>query len=272
MNLYDSVSYELSQRLTERYSTSFSLSSSLLDSSIRPHIYAIYGMVRVADEIVDTYRGDDAAEELNRFEAEVARAVQVGYSTNPIIQAYAQTARQFGITDELTKPFFDSMRSDLSPTPMDQAAYEAYIYGSAEVVGLMCLRVFVEGDEAQYQELRAGAQALGSAYQKVNFLRDIAADYNELGRSYFPTITHLDQLTDEAKQHIINEVAAEYVTAYDALQNLPKTARRAVRLSYECYTELLNVLQKAPAETIKTTRLSVPKFKKTILYLKVRFL
>ena len=130
----------------------------------------------------------------------------------------------------------------------------------------------MEGDEAQYQELRAGAQALGSAYQKVNFLRDIAADYNELGRSYFPTITHLDQLTDEAKQHIINEVAAEYVTAYDALQNLPKTARRAVRLSYECYTKLLNVLQKAPAETIKTTRLSVPKFKKTILYLKVRFL
>lgn len=272
MELYSQTSYELSKLLTERYSTSFSLSSSLLGKDIQPHIYAIYGMVRVADEIVDTYRGENVLAELDAFEQEVQRAAQTGYSTNPIIHAYAQTAKKFAISNELTAPFFASMRRDIDPTPLSQEEYEHYIYGSAEVVGLMCLRVFVGGDNTSYERLEDGARALGSAYQKVNFLRDLAADSTELGRSYFPAVTSINDFNEKTKKIIIAEVRSEFEQAYRSLKELPASSLRAVTLSYDYYQELLNRIDAATIDELKTKRMSVPKPKKVLLYAKARFL
>ena len=161
MELYTAVCYELSERLTKRYSTSFSLSSRLFDGSIRRHIYAIYGLVRIADEIVDTYRGSDSLERLNNLEVEVARAMEAQYSANPIVHAYARTARQFAIDPSLLTAFFESMRMDIDKKLFTKKQYDEYIYGSAEVIGLMCLKVFVQGDTERYVLLETGARALG---------------------------------------------------------------------------------------------------------------
>lgn len=272
MELYSSTSYELSKLLTERYSTSFSLSSSLLSKEIQPHIYAIYGMVRVADEIVDTYRGANVLAELDAFEQEVRRAVDTGYSTNPIVHAYAQTAQKYAIGSDLSAPFFASMRRDIDPTPLTQEEYETYIYGSAEVVGLMCLRVFVGGNDSTYERLKPGARALGSAYQKVNFLRDLAADSKDLGRSYFPAVSTIDDFAEETKQALVSEIRSEFTTAYESLQELPSGAQRAVKLSYDYYQGLLSRIESASVQQLKTQRMSVPTTEKLLLYLKARYL
>ncbi len=275
MDHYATMSYQLAEQLTKRYSTSFSSSSSLFDATIRQHIYAIYGMVRLADEIVDTYRGSDALQQLDAFEQEVAQAVSIGYSTNPIVQAYALTAQTFSIQEDLTAPFFASMRSDIKPPKnraLTQAEYDAYIYGSAEVVGLMCLRVFVNGDTKLYTKLSPGARALGSAYQKINFLRDCAADYTTLGRSYFPGIESLDDLTESAKKAIVHDIRRELHVAEKAVQALPLTARKAVRLSFLYYSELLKRLDQTSAQTIRTHRIRVPTVKKVYLFVKARYL
>ena len=267
MELYQRVSYELAERLTRRYSTSFSTSSWLLASRIRPHIYAIYGMVRLVDEIVDTYRGDDAMAQLDNFEAVVYQACKQGYSTNPIVHAFALTAQKYGIERELISPFFASMRMDIMTMEYDEAAYRRYIYGSAEVVGLMCLKVFVEGDEAQYEQLRDGASRLGAAYQKVNFLRDLKADYEVLGRVYFPGVDY-PSFNDVSKRTIEADIAADFAVAKASVQQLPPTARRAVRTSALYYEALFRRLQHVSVADIVARRIRVPNTVKLLLFVR----
>lgn len=269
MDLYTRTSYALATSLTKRYSTSFSLSTNLIDTSIRHHIFAIYGLVRIGDEIVDTYQGDDRAKQLADLEAETYTAIKKGFSTNPIVHAFAQTAQQYDITKSLIHPFFKSMHMDLSPVTYTQHLYEEYIYGSAEVVGLMCLKVFCGSDTALYTALTPGAKALGAAYQKVNFLRDIASDYTERGRVYFPNTTYAS-FSENDKARIIADIRKDFIAAKPAVDQLPTTVRSAVALSYHYYETLLRRLEATPAADIKTTRIRVPTSKKITLLAKVR--
>lgn len=267
MDLYDQVAYENSRNLTLRYSTSFGLSSRLFGKSIQPHIYAIYALVRIADEIVDTYKGKNSLQLLDTLESQVYETIQTGYSTDLVVHAFAKTARIYGIDKQLIAPFFTSMRMDLSPQTYSSKNYTSYIHGSAEVVGLMCLRVFLNGDEQRYKELAPGASALGSAYQKVNFLRDLASDYKELGRLYFPDIRY-DTFDEPAKQRIIDDIRADFAVALPALRQLPPSSRKATLMSYVYYSELLNKLERTPAHIIKHTRVRVPSARKLTLLLR----
>jgi phytoene/squalene synthetase len=269
VDLYLATSYELAERLTKRYSTSFSMSSSLFDHKVRPYIYAIYGMVRIADEIVDTYAGNDTAARLDEFERAVYDAVETGYSTNPILHAFADTCRFVGIDHTLIKPFFASMRADLTRTRFTRRQYDAYIYGSAEVVGLMCLRVFVEGNERLYESLRPSAQALGSAYQKVNFLRDMQADFTMLGRVYFPGVV-FDTFDDAQKEAIVREIRSDFAEAAKGVYRLPRTARRAVALSKRYYELLLDKLETASAYEIARQRIRISNWRKFWLYIQAK--
>ncbi len=264
MDLYTTTSYRLSRMLTLRYSTSFSKSSALFSPSIRPHIFAIYGLVRIADEIVDTYKKEDSRRLLDALETETTRTIHTGYSTNPIVHAYADTARKFQFDPKLLKAFFESMRMDLAPVNFTQSQYETYIYGSAEVIGLLCLKVFVDGNQTRYEHLKPGARALGAAYQKVNFLRDIASDYRERQRVYFPGVS-FDTFSEAEKKTIEQDIAQDFAAAESAVAQLPKEARRAVHLSFRYYKELLRVIEKTSIETLKSTRIRVPNSKKFLI-------
>ncbi len=266
MELYDKTAYELSQRLTDRYSTSFGLSIKLFAAPLRKHIYAIYGLVRIGDEIVDTYKGKDARKVLDELEKDTERALNTGYSANPIVHAFTQTARQYGITDELTKPFFASMRMDLTPQSYDRALYDTYIYGSAEVVGLMCLRVFV--DASEYAKLEKGARGLGAAYQKVNFLRDIAADATELKRWYFP-YGSLETFDEATKAKIVKEIERDIAGAKRAIARLPASSQKAVSLSLEYFSRLLEKIRKTPAATLARKRIRISDAQKLALLARV---
>lgn len=261
MDLYTKTSYVISKRLTTSYSSSFSLSSLLFGSKIRPHIYAIYGLVRIADEIVDTYRGNDQESQLTTLENETYAAIERQYSANPIVQSFARTAQRFDIDATLIKPFFDSMRMDLHPQEYDDALYATYIHGSAEVVGLMCLRVFTEGDAARFQVLTPGAVALGSAYQKVNFLRDITDDRARLGRMYFPGVAY-DKFGEADKRAIIESISADFDAARTAINQLPTSSRIAVASSYAIYRRLLDKLAQASIEEIKSSRIRLSPIEK----------
>ena len=267
MDLYTKVAYQNSRHLTLQYSTSFGLSSRLFSKSVQPHIYAIYALVRIADEIVDTYKGSDSLTLLNDLEALTYTSLKSGYSTDLTVHAFVKTAREFGITKQLIAPFFASMRMDLSPQQYDSNNYAAYIHGSAEVVGLMCLRVFLHGNDIRYSELAPGAAALGAAYQKVNFLRDLAADYKELGRLYFPGISY-DAFNEHAKQQIIQDISQDFAVALPALRKLPVSSRKATLMSYVYYSELLKKLERTPADVIKHTRVRVPSARKLALLLR----
>ena len=253
---YTDVSYDLAEILTQRYSSSFGLATRFFSRDVRKHIYAIYGMVRVADEIVDTYKGADKSELLDSFQQAVHAGLVHGYSTNPIIQAFSAAAREFEIGVELIDPFFTSMRMDVSKTQFTQKEYDDYIYGSAEVIGLMCLRVFTHHDHAKYDALSAGARKLGSAYQKVNFLRDFASDYYDRGRIYFPDAT-ITKWGDDKKLAITQELNREFDEARDAIVLLPQTARTAVYLSFLYYRALLRRLEAMSASQVLTERAHV---------------
>ena len=255
MELYTAASYQASKLITQAYSTSFGMSIRLFGTSLQPHVYAIYGLVRIADEIVDTYTGEDREGLLNDLEAQVTTALASGYSTNPIIHAFAATARQFSISDNLISPFFHSMRMDLEPQHFGQALYETYINGSAEVIGLMCLKVFTDNAEL-YSELEPGARRLGAAYQKVNFLRDIAADATELNRWYFPTGS-FKAFDDAHKSALVHEITEDFDAAQSALQQLPASSRKAVALSYRYYQQLLKNIERTPAALLKKERVRV---------------
>lgn len=267
MDLYTSTSYQLSRRLTLNYSTSFGIASRLFERRMQKHIYAVYGFVRIADEIVDTYQGTDQAKQLNSLQRDVLEAINIGYSANPIIHSFTSTAKKYGIGKELIVPFLDSMRMDIDKRTYTKKLYETYIYGSAEVIGLMCLMIFVDGDKSRYDALKHGAQSLGAGYQKVNFLRDIADDAGRLGRWYFPSGSY-DTFNEAQKVTIINDIRSDFTTAKEALAQLPSGARRAVAMSLVYYQALLDKLNRTSASEIKYTRVRVPNIKKYALLVK----
>jgi phytoene synthase len=264
--LYDRVAEETASVVIGRYSTSFGLASRLLEPHVRQHIENIYALVRLADEIVDGEAAAaglstvDAARILNELEIETEFAMDRGYSSNLIVHAFGLTARETGFGAALTTPFFDSMRADLSETEHDQASFDAYVYGSAEVVGLMCLCAFLQGTEhtsEETEELETGARALGAAFQKVNFLRDLSADFRELGRSYFPGVS-VDSFTEEDKNRLLDDIDADLRTSARVIPKLPAGSRRAVSLAQSLFADLARRLRATPAERLVTTRVRVP--------------
>jgi phytoene synthase len=265
-SLYDRVAEEAASVVIHRYSTSFGLASKLLDAGARQHVENIYALVRLADEIVDGeaaaagLTAADAATQLDALERETRHAMATGYSTNLIVHAFALTARETGFGEELTTPFFASMRTDLSATEHDAASFDSYVYGSAEVVGLMCLRAFLLGHEyspEQLARLQAGARALGSAFQKVNFLRDLSADFRELGRSYFPGI-RVDTFTEADKNRILDDIDDDLRMSAAVIPDLPPGSRRAVVLAQRLFAELASRLRATPASRLVSTRVRVP--------------
>ena len=264
MELYNQASYKASKLITNEYSTSFGLSIRLFEASLRPHIYAIYGLVRIADEVVDTYTGKDRLKVLNDLEKQTMAAIDTGYSTNPIIHAFALTAQKYDIDGSLIAPFFESMRMDITPQVFDQELYDTYIYGSAEVVGLMCLKVFT-ADIKRYNQLEKGAGKLGAAYQKINFLRDIAADAEGLGRWYFP-ISSFAAFDDKAKNAIVRDIEKDLAAAKKAIAKLPDSSQKAVSLSYQYYGELLKKIKLTPATQLRQKRIRVNNLQKTVLF------
>lgn len=268
LRLYDEVARQTASLVIRRYSTSFGLASRLLGSSVRQHVENVYALVRVADEIVDggaEEAGLDrprAGRMLDAYEAETERALAEGYSADLVVHAFARTAREAGFGPELTAPFFASMRADLHETRHDAESFATYVYGSAEVVGLMCLRVFVRDaprayTAAELETLEAGARALGAAFQKVNFLRDLAADSERLGRSYFPGID-VSRLTEDEKNRLLDDIDADLSRAAATLPLLPGSSRRAVTLAQRLFAELSRRLRRTPAPELLRTRVRVP--------------
>ena len=264
--LYNRVAAETAAVMIRAYSTSFGLASRLLDSRTRRQIETIYALVRLADEIVDgvALAAEIPPAEIRRMlddlEAETASALRTGYSVNLVVHAFAVTARRTGIGTDLTAPFFRSMRADLTRAEHTQASFEDYVYGSAEVVGLMCLQCFLNGREVpadQEKRLREGAQRLGAAFQKVNFLRDLAEDFEALGRSYFPGIT-VDAFTETDKHRLLDDIEADLVVSGAAIAELPRECRAAVALAQELFAELARRLRRTPASRLRTTRIRVP--------------
>ncbi|MEQ1736374.1 MAG: phytoene/squalene synthase family protein [Rhodoglobus sp.] len=262
--LYDRVAEETASVVIRRYSTSFGLASKLLGVGVRQHVENIYALVRIADEIVDGAAEDagvdtvGAGRALNELERETESAMDTGFSSNLIVHAFAMTARETGFGAELTAPFFESMRTDLGQKQHDQASFERYVYGSAEVVGLMCLRAFVRGESVtDLARLEAGARALGAAFQKVNFLRDLAADFETLGRSYFPGID-VETFTEEEKLRLLDDIDADLAVSAATVPELPASSRRAVALAQSLFAELAARLRKTPAADLVRTRVRVP--------------
>ncbi len=265
--LFDSTSYDCSKLITKAYSTSFSWGISLFGKSIRPAIYAIYGFVRYADEIVDTFHGYDQKALLDEFEVEYERSLERGISLNPILNSFQEVVQKYKLHDYV-KDFLKSMRFDLDVKDYKtREDYEQYIYGSADVVGLMCLRVFVNNDEQRFQELKAPAMRLGSAFQKVNFLRDLRADFDDLGRSYFPGLTS-NRLTESDKQMIIGEIENDFHEAYKGLVHLPIESRMGVFLAYRYYLGLLNKLRRLESHKIMNSRIRISNPLKVLILMK----
>lgn len=259
--LFDTTSRLCSKIVTEHYSTSFTLGIKTLDKSLHDAIFSIYGFVRYADEIVDTFYGYNQAELLNEFRVDTFKAIYEGISLNPILNSYQWVVNKYGIPNELTESFFDSMATDLYANEHDRFSYDDYIYGSAEVVGLMCLRVFVDGDQALYDKLESHAKSLGAAFQKVNFLRDIKSDHAERGRTYFPGVD-FDQFSEADKSKIEQEILEDFDHAYDGIVQLPRTSRLGVFLAYRYYRALFKRIQKSSASAVKEQRIRVPDARK----------
>jgi len=257
--LYDATAYDASARVIRHYSTSFGIGTRLLGGTTRQHVTAIYAMVRVADEIVDTYRGADAGALLDGFEREVHACMEGCFGTNLIAHSFGLTARAVGITRDMTEPFFASMRMDLDTTSHTQASFDRYVYGSAEVIGEMCLAAFVatsDGPGEASAEVREGARRLGAAYQKINFLRDLATDSDDLGRSYFPGIT-AENLTDETLAHLVEDCRADIRAAEQCLPALPRRARIGVTTTIDIYSRLLRGIARTPASRLRSERIRV---------------
>lgn len=266
--LFDIVSHQSTKTVTGIYSTSFSLATKMLATSIRQDIYNIYGFVRFADEIVDSFHDYDKETLFNRFEADLGFALEEKISMNPILNAFQETYHKYNFDKALVDSFMKSMRLDLHKSDyLTEADYKMYIHGSADVVGLMCLKVFVQGDVRQYEHLRRSAMRLGSAFQKINFLRDLKEDYEDLNRSYFPN-TNLNQLDEAAKLHIINDIEDDLADGLKGIKQLPIEAKFGVFMAYRYYHQLLKKLKETPALDIKTTRVRVPNYKKLAILTK----
>ena len=264
--LFDSVSHEMSQLTTKRYSTSFSLGISFLHKDLHQPIYAIYGFVRFADEIVDSFHDFDKEALLADFKKQTYTAIEQGISLNPILNSFQWAVNTFQIPFELIETFLQSMEMDLDKKAYDVGKYEQYILGSAEVVGLMCLKVFVNGDETEYNRLKPAAMKLGSAFQKINFLRDLKADYQELGRTYFPKID-LNAFNTEVKKEIEADIEIDFQLGYEGIKQLPKNARFGVYMAYIYYYKLFKKIKSTTAHTILNERVRIPNNKKYRLFL-----
>jgi len=251
-SLFDTISYECSKTVTKTYSTSFSLATKMLAPSIRQDIYNIYGFVRAADEIVDSFHDYNKEELFNRFEYDLELSLKNKISLNPILNAFQYTYHKYNIDKALVNSFMKSMRMDLHKSEYKTIdEYKAYIYGSADVVGLMCLKIFVKGDESKYNELKLSAMSLGSAFQKVNFLRDLKADFDELNRTYFPN-ADLKNLNENSKQLIINEIEMDFADGLKGIKYLPMEAKFGVYMAYRYYKQLLKKLKKVQNHLIET--------------------
>lgn len=270
-SIFDTISFECSKNVTKTYSTSFSSAVRMLSPNIRQDIYNIYGFVRFADEIVDSFHDYNKEELFENFQVDLDASLNQKISLNPVLNAFQHTVNQYQIPYELIAAFMKSMKLDLTKTTYQtQDEYNEYIYGSADVVGLMCLKVFVNGDEEKYNALKDSAMRLGSAFQKVNFLRDLKADFEGLNRTYFPE-TDLNQLNETSKRKIIQEIEADFKAGYAGIVQLPLEAKFGVYTAYVYYKKLLSKLSKTPSSEIKNTRIRVPDYEKLGLVAKCYF-
>lgn len=270
IKLFDKLSVECSKITTKMYSTSFSLGILSLNKKFRKHIYNIYGFVRLADEIVDTMHSHDKKYLLDKFKDDYKYAIENKISLNPILNSFQITVNRFDIDVKLIEQFIVSMEMDLDTSiKYDRKKYEYYILGSAEVVGLMCLKVFVSGDQKKYDELKDYAKKLGSAFQKINFLRDMGSDFNKLGRTYFPGID-FDKFNDKLKSQIEKDINLDFIKGYEGIKKLPKQVRGGVLLAYTYYIKLFEKIKNQSAKKIQSNRIRVSNFKKLLLLIECR--
>lgn len=270
--LFDELSYDVSKSTTKKYSTSFSLGILALKPSIRPAIYAIYGYVRLADEIVDSFHDYDKITLLDRFKMETNRALEEGISLNPILQSFTHTVHKYNIDKSLIDQFLHSMEMDLNKLDYNSDLYNEYIFGSAEVVGLMCLQVFTGGNKEDYEKLKPYAMKLGSAFQKVNFLRDLKDDYQTLGRTYFPNI-EMNAFDTKVKCQIEDEIEMEFKEALAGIKMLPNSSKFGVYLAYKYYLSLFKKIKTTAPEIILQNRVRIPNSRKmsVMVYSYIRY-
>lgn len=267
IDLYNQTCFDCSRLITQKYSTSFSIGIKAFDPNFRTPVYAIYGFVRLADEIVDTFHEHDKHKLIREFRLETFKAIEQKISLNPILQAFQAVVNQYQISHHLIDAFLCSMEMDLDKKIHDKESYQAYIYGSAEVIGLMCLKVFCMGDDKQYLHLLPAARSLGSAFQKVNFLRDIKSDLLERGRTYFPEIDFTNFREDD-KQRIEADIKKDFDTGFEGINQLPKGTRLGVYVAYIYYFQLFKKITRIPASTILQKRIRISDTRKLSLYCK----
>ncbi|MDB9895536.1 MAG: phytoene/squalene synthase family protein [Flavobacteriales bacterium] len=265
--VYDIVSLECSKLTTKKYSTSFSLGISMLDKDIHNDIYAIYGFVRLADEIVDSFHDFNKKELLKKFRLDTIEAIDNKISLNPILNSFQNVVNTYNLEWENIELFLDSMKHDLENKKHDTESYKKYIKGSAEAVGLMCLKVFCDGDQKPYDNLKDYACTLGSAFQKINFLRDLNADYSVLKRVYFPDL-NIEKFNDKEKEKIEDDIHNEFMIALEGIKKLPKNAKQGVYLAYSYYYSLFRKIKAIPASQILSKRIRVNNFQKFIILIK----
>ena len=270
-SLYDKVSYDLSESLTKSYSTSFSIGIRFLDKELRAPIYAIYGFVRLADEIVDTFHDYDKEKLFRRFQESLDLALEDRISVNPILNSFQEVVHKFNIDREWIDTFMGSMEMDLEQKEYDPKEFKKYVLGSAEVVGLMCLHVFVNGDKQKFEELKPMGMKLGAAYQKINFLRDLNADFEGMGRTYFPCID-LSNFTEEDKKFIEKEIESDFKTGLEGIKKLPKASRMGVYLSYIYFYKLFKKIRRLPAEEVRKRRIRISDLRKYFLLMNTYFM
>lgn len=263
--IYDKLAFKIAKQTTNEYSTSFSLGIRLLAPEIRNSIYGIYGFVRLADEIVDSFHGFPQAEMLEKLEFDTFKAIEEKISSNPLLQAFQHVVNQYAIPHELITQFLWSMKMDLNPQVYNKEKYEEYILGSAEVVGLMCLKVFVYGNSDSYEKLKSSAMKLGSAFQKVNFLRDLKDDHYVLGRTYFPGI-ELSDFNNKTKKEIEKDIEKDFLLGFEGIKKLPYTTRFGVYIAYIYYAGLLKKIKKLDAKIILNDRVRIPNAQKYGLF------
>lgn len=267
MNLFHELSQQCSKATTRQYSTSFNSAIKLLHSDLRIPIFNIYGFVRFADEIVDTFHQYNKAELLIEFKKETYAAINRGISLNPILHSFQMTVNAYHISHELIEAFFKSMEMDLDQTAYTRTGYKEYIYGSAEAVGLMCLYIFCEGDKKMYEVLKPSARSLGAAFQKVNFLRDVKSDYEQLSRTYFPEVD-FNNFTSSIKEQIENDIANDFADAYQGILQLPVKVRFGVYVAYKYYLSLFKRIRRTKPANILAQRIRIPNYSKMLILAK----
>lgn len=269
-DLYSDTSFECSKLITERYSTSFSLGIRAFDKKYRDPIYAIYGFVRYADEIVDTFHHHNKAELFSSFKQDTYKAIELGISLNPVLHSFQLTINKYKIPHQLIEAFLKSMEMDLDKSKYEQHSYEEYIYGSAEVIGLMCLMIFCEGDIDKYNKLTPFARSLGSAFQKINFLRDIKSDFQERGRVYFPEV-EFNSFCETQKKDIEMDIQKDFDHGLEGIKQLPEGARLGVYIAYRYYIELFRKIKNVPATEVASKRIRVGDSRKAFLFFQAFF-